>query len=148
MELHIPEPNQADQCLLCPGTPWPIPARATGIYSRGRRGGTLQWQKEALQEKQKLSVHGCSAASVTPGKETHGTCSPLPPLSLPGRPQEEVPLWFGGPFFKMRKVVFSQGKKHTSSTHTEINFPGSQTWHESYESYLNELFVLYKEALH
>lgn len=79
MELHIPEPNQADQCLLCPGTPWPIPARATGIYSRGRRGGTLQWQKEALQEKQKLSVHGCSAASVTPGKETHGTCSSLPP---------------------------------------------------------------------
>lgn len=44
--------------------------------------------------------------------------------------------------------MFSQGKKHTSSTHTEINFPGSQIWHESYESYLNELFVLYKEALH
>lgn len=96
----------------------------------------------------KLAVHRCSAATVTPGKGTHGACSCYHHGTSSGRPWEEVPLWFGSPFFKTRRVVFRQGKKHTSSSHTEIKFSGSQTWHESYESYLNELFALNRGALH
>lgn len=146
-ELHTPEPNSAGQCLLCPGTGWPVPAGATGIYSGGRRGGILQWQKQAVREERSALCTGALQPHQHLERK-HMECSHCHHGRSPGRPQDEVSLWFGGTFFKMRKVVFSQGKARTSSTHTEINFRGSQTWHKSYESYLNELFVLYKKALH
>lgn len=78
MELHTLEPNQADQNLPCPGTPWPVPAGTTGMHKGVRRGGTLQWQEQAVQEGQELSVLPAQALCSLTGTWEGNTWNVLP----------------------------------------------------------------------